>query len=621
MGATEDNISDKGNKYELDLLKVLINSINDIYCVKDGEGRWLYANEEYLRLFELEGLDYKGKKESELAAYSDFYSDVFLTCELTDEQAWKKVEISRENEKIPLSKGGYRVFDVIKVPIFNDDGSRKNLFVIGRDITDLTKERNYITSITEVIPDPFFILDKDGYIIEFHNYGLRSGLFNVSDLIGKNIRSLLDKSIFNKFFEAFKQVSDNGGVHSIEFELKSVDGSEFYNAQVVRFEADKFLATIHDITKVVNAQYELEQFKETHLEILESLNDAVYILNKNNYFLYVNKAAEELYGYESGELIGKTPAFLSPEGMNDLDEIVDLLRKSYNGEPQFFEFYGLAKDGRVFPKEVSSSLVMYYGEKAVISVARDISLQKQAESELMQARDKALESDRLKTSFLAILTHELRTPLNAIIGFSEILSIEAKDEFTSHYSKIIYDKGLDLLNIINDTLQMALIDAGEVELRREAFMYSDFLDELNVVVETLDISDSVELKAVDIDNEVSIVSDKTKLNQIMLNLIRNAIKFTDEGIISYGIRMLDKKDLYFFVEDAGTGISEEALGFIFNAFRQVEETISRSHGGLGLGLTISKELVSLLGGELKVKSEINKGSLFYFQIPGVVISY
>jgi signal transduction histidine kinase len=119
---------------------------------------------------------------------------------------------------------------------------------------------------------------------------------------------------------------------------------------------------------------------------------------------------------------------------------------------------------------------------------------------------------------------------------------------------------------------------------------------------------------------MDIVTDKTKLSQIMLNLIRNAIKFTDEGTISYGVKLFDDNAPYFFVEDTGTGISEEALGFIFQAFRQVEETISRSHGGLGLGLTISKELVSLLGGELKVKSEINKGSIFYFQIPGVVIS-
>jgi PAS domain S-box-containing protein len=620
MIINNDYFNDNGFENELDLMRVLVNSTNDIFCIKDGEGRWVYANEEDLKLFELEGVDYRGKKDSDLASNSEFYYNAFMACEITDEEAWGKAEVSRTEEKVLLSKGGYRVFDIVKIPLFNGDGSRKNLVVAGRDITKLYKERNYNKTVTSVLPDPFFVINKDGVFIDYHDNNTNNLLYSKEQFIGNNIKDLFDDSITTKYFAAADSVFENGGVESIEYNLKTISGDEYYTAQIVLLEENLLLVSVHDITKIRKTENELDQFKKTHLEILDSISEAVYILDENNCFVYVNKAAQQMYGYTFDEFIGKTPAFLSPEGMNDLEEVVEILRKAYEGEHQFFDFYGLTKDGHVFPKEVSSSPVMYYGKKAVISVARDVSLQKQAELDLKEARDKALESDRLKSSFLAILTHELRTPLNAVIGFSELMNSEAKDDSTSHYSKIIYDKGVDLLNIINDTLQMALIDSGEIELRHEAFKISDFIDDIKVVANTFDKHDGVELIVSSPVVEMDVVTDKTKLSQIMLNLIRNAIKFTDVGAITYGVKLFDDNTPYFFVEDTGTGISEEALGFIFQAFRQVEETISRSHGGLGLGLTISKELVSLLGGELKVKSELNKGSIFYFQIPGVVLS-
>jgi len=614
----EDFYSTESFKNELELMKTLTNSSNDIFCIKDGGGRWLYANKENIELFEIEGIDYSGKKDSDLAKYSSFYYEAFMICENTDEIAWSNGVLTRADEKIHLSKGGYRVFDVIKVPVFNEDGSRKNLVVIGRDITELIKERNYTKGITAVLPDPFFILDKEGIFVDFHDNNSNILIFEKEQFLGKNIKDLFESSISEKYFNAANKVLNGGGVELIEYELITTNGIKFFSAQIVQLEANRILVSVHDITKIKETQKELEQFRETHIEILDNIKEAVYILNEDGKFIYVNKAATEMYGYDFDEIVGKTPDFLSPEGMNDLDEVNEILQKAFNGESQFFDFYGLTKDGRVFPKEVSSSPVNYYGQKAIISVARDVSMQKQVELDLKNARDKALESDRLKSSFLAILTHELKTPLNAVIGFSDILNSEAKDSDTEYYSKIIYEKGVDLLNIINDTLQMALIDAGEVELRHESFNMSDFMRELEVLVSTLDKSPDVELKTSILDFEIEVITDKTKLSQIMINLIRNALKFTERGYVSYGLKVNENNELFFFVEDTGTGISKEAIEFIFQAFRQVEESNSRSHGGLGLGLTISKELVDLLGGELKVNSEINKGSVFYFQLPGLL---
>lgn len=490
---------------ELNLLRTLINSNNDISYIKDGEGRWIYANDEGARLFGLENVDYRGKKDIELAEYSKFYHEAFMTCIETDEIAWQKRKMSRAEEKINLIEGGYRVFDIVKVPEFDSDGKRKNIIIKGTDIT-----------------------------------------------------------------------------------------------------------------KIKRSQKELEQFKETHLGILDNIKEAVYILDEDFKFLYLNKAAIEMYGYDINDIIGNTPEMLSPEGMNDMEEVSEILKKSFDGEPQFFDFYGMTKDGRIFPKEISSSSVNYYGQKAIISVARDVSLQKQVELDLKNARDKALESDRLKSSFLAILTHELKTPLNAVIGFSDIMHSDTHDADIKYYSKIIYDKGNDLLNILNDTLQMALIDAGEVEIRYERFKISDFMSEIEVLLGTLEKFPNVDLKTSFLDADYEVVTDKTKLIQIMINLLKNALKFTENGYISYGMKNNELNEPYFFVEDTGNGITKEALAIIFQAFRQAEESNSRSHGGLGLGLTISKELVSILGGELKVESKLQKGSIFYFQIPGLI---
>ncbi len=618
--AESENFLIEHFKNELEILRILVNSTKDIICIKDGEGRWLYANDEDLNLFELNGVDYIGKKDSELANYSKFYHDAFMYCEITDEEAWKKKSLSRKKEKIPLIKGGFRIFDTVKMPLFNKDNTRSNLVVIGRDITDLEKEKSYNESITSVLPDPFFILNSDDVFIDFHANDLQLLAYSPQGFIGKNIYDIFPKELSDSYHNAAQRVLKSGIKESIEYRLNTKTKQEYFRAQLVRFDDNKILSSIHDITESKKLQIELEQFRETHIDILNNIKEAVYILDKDNEFLYVNRAATEMYGYEYEEFIGNTPAFLSPDGMNDLDYVVDLLNKAYNGESQFFDFYGLAKDGRIFPKEVSCSPVNYYGKKGVISVARDVSIQKQVELDLKKARDKALESDRLKSSFLAILTHELRTPLNAVIGFSEIMHDEAKEESTKYYSKIIYDKGLDLLNIINDTLQMALIDAGEVELRHESFIIGDFIKELTIITKTLNIKPEVKLNEAILDMELKIISDKTKLSQIMLNLIRNAIKFTERGSVTYGIRLDENNEAYFFVEDTGSGISEDNISFVFQAFRQVEESISRSHGGLGLGLTISKELVHLLGGELKVKSQIDKGSVFYFQLPGIIAS-
>ncbi len=616
----DDAVLKEGLYNELALLQALMNSTSDIFCIKDGEGKWLIANDEDIALFKLQGVDYRGKKDSELAEYSPFFYDAFLACEATDEQAWQKADIARGIEEIGLPSGDFRSFDVVKVPFFNEDGSRKNLVIIGRDNTELVRQQKIDQQLSVSYPDPFFILDIEGNFIDFHAPNSSFLYLKPEQFIGKNVIDVLPKEIAVSHLKAVERLLHYGGIQTVEYQMKTISGGEFFISRIVKIDEHRILSSIHDVTNYKRSNNELEQVKQTHVSILNSVKEAIYIFNKNLKIIYINYAASEMYGYNYKDFLGQSISFLSPEKVNNLAEVEAKLILAYEGQSQFFEFYGQDKKARIFPIEISASAVDYYGEKSIIVVGRDITERKQVELDLKVARDKALESDRLKSSFLATLTHELKTPLNAVIGFSELLYSESKEEFTRKYAKIIYDKGFDLLNIINDTLQMALIDAGEVEFRREEIYVKQFLDKLDITLSTLNRDEEVSLERefpANI-NDLLLVTDNTKLMQVMLNLLRNALKFTVKGKVSYGVRVDESKDAYFFVEDTGKGIEEEAIDIIFQSFRQADETIARTHGGLGLGLAISKELVQLMGGELHVNSTVGKGSLFYFYLPGIM---
>lgn len=239
--------------------------------------------------------------------------------------------------------------------------------------------------------------------------------------------------------------------------------------------------------------------------------------------------------------------------------------------------------------------------------------------ELDEARKIAEESNKLKSNFLASMAHELRSPLNTIIGFSDLINSGLSDEELEKYSQIIMNSGNNLLNIIDDTFNLALIDSGQVVVRKETFSLSDFFEQLNMSVEQLYVS--VKKKGIEIEYvpdegspDITINSDRSKLQQVLMNLLKNAIKFTSKGIIKFGYKV-EKTHLLFFVEDSGIGIPEDKKEVIFDRFKQVDDLTPKSTKGAGLGLAISKELVEILNGKIWVESEINKGSRFLFKIP------
>lgn len=268
----------------------------------------------------------------------------------------------------------------------------------------------------------------------------------------------------------------------------------------------------------------------------------------------------------------------------------------------------------------SGELIQINEKSHILSIAFDVSERQKYENELKKAKEKAEDSDRLKSAFLANMSHEVRTPLNVIIGFSDLLHDEKLDNKTrNEYIDMVTSNSHSLLNLINDIIDISKIEAGQLRISETSCNLNNLLAQLKQWIDKdkfvkgkakLEIKLSTSLS----ENESYILIDDGRFKQVMINLLSNALKFTHEGSIEFGY-IVSGNELQFFVKDTGIGISNNNIEKVFERFKQADDSTSRQYGGTGLGLAITKAIVKLMGGEITLKSEINKGSVFSFVLP------
>ena len=260
----------------------------------------------------------------------------------------------------------------------------------------------------------------------------------------------------------------------------------------------------------------------------------------------------------------------------------------------------------------------------VISQQISISIErKKAEQELKIALEKAKESDRLKSAFLDNMSHEMRTPLNAVIGFSQLIDKDTSMDDIMEFVAQIKRGGTNLLGIIEDMLTIAIIESGILGVNKQEHQLSSIFNEIDQWLLTEQVKaqkQAIQILFTPTQNaqDIWIETDRDKLKQILNCLLNNALKFTNDGTVEYGYAIdsqQNKPVLEFFIKDTGMGIPKDAQQVIFDIFRQVDESHTRTHGGTGIGLSVCKRLVGLLGGSIRVESEEAKGSAFYFTIP------
>jgi len=334
-----------------------------------------------------------------------------------------------------------------------------------------------------------------------------------------------------------------------------------------------------------------------------------------------NEASAKFYGYSLEALRSMHTSDLRKQSP---EEGYLLRQLALKGERQFFELEHQLANGETRMVEVHTSPIIVEGQTIIFTIIHDITLRKKAESALLQAKEKAEESDKMKSTFLATMSHELRTPLNAIIGYSDLISTE-NDEISEirKFGKIILDNGKHLLSIIESIFDIALLQSKESQLTLTTFELSEVFANLDQYIlfekKRKNRQHLVTRYQPDPDNPHPFIqSDRGKILQLMSNLINNALKYTDTGTIDYGF-ITNEERLTLFVKDTGIGIQGDKIDSVFKLFVQGEDTMTRTHGGVGLGLAICREIAALLNGRLWVESEEGKGSTFYLELEGVII--
>jgi PAS domain S-box-containing protein len=401
-----------------------------------------------------------------------------------------------------------------------------------------------------------------------------------------------------------------------------------YEAAVIK---NRELLHVQEELQTMNEQLEKMveertlELKKNELKYLDLYDNAPTMFMSVEYqtgkVIECNETLLKKTGFKRSEVIGNHfSARYHPNSIEQAKKNFQLFNET--GEIENSELELITISGEKVPVLMNSTAVrdengnILHGR----SVLQDITKLKQTEEELLFAKDKAEESDKLKSAFLANMSHEIRTPMNGILGFSQLLSDrDISDQERDKYIVAIDKSTHQLLHIITDILDISKIEAKQETILRTSFNLNELLDEIIIFFSPM--ANQKKLSLLYVKNpsfdELKIISDPMKLRQVLTNLIGNAVKFTEKGTIELKVKSSDDK-IYFSVQDSGIGIDPILHNVIFDRFRQVELTYSRKYGGTGLGLSLAKSYVEMMGGTIGLNSAPGKGSTFIFDISLVI---
>jgi len=604
-------------------LHVVFDTIEPAF-IMDREGTILDANKAFAAAF--------GKQVEEYLQTNAFD---LLPPEVAAKRKIKIAEALSTSKMVMYEDERYGRFIRLSIsPIADNDGKMTKLYIVAQDITDLrlaeknSKSQETLSkALIEAIPGAFYMVDSEGHYAVWNT-------FQRDVVVGKPDSEMMNTYAIDTIHpddkalvaEKMTNILQHGSEESEEVKILIHGGPEFrwfrISGKKIIFNGDPFILGIgSDITERKKAEEKAFKSCENQLQKLSAAIEqspaVVIITDPMGDIEYVNPMFTQLTGYSAEEVRGENSRILQ-SGLTPKALYQDLWQTILSGGIWRGEFQNKKKNGELFWEAAVISAILNEGVvKNFVAVKEDITEQKQYLNELIAAKENAEESDRLKSAFLANISHEIRTPMNGILGFSELLKEpHLSGEKQTMYIELIQQSGQRMLNLINDLIDISRIEAGETTLQISETPVNKLLRDINIFFKPeadkkgLGLSCSTGLP----DDESIIQTDNSKLNQILINLVQNALKFTRSGDIDVGYFRKDSM-LEFYVIDSGIGIPVDMKEKIFERFRQVDNSLTRHHEGSGLGLSISKAYVTMLGGTIRVESVERRGSAFYFTLP------
>lgn len=529
--------------------------------------------------------------------------------------------------RILHADGSYRWHQVIGHIIEKDSQGRiKRMVGIRKDITDFKQaeeelkiSKSRLQALVDTIPDLIWLKDPQGVYLQCnHRFEQLYGA-SEKEIVGKTDYDFVTKESADFFRQKDIEAAVAGEPCKNEEVVVFADGHKeiIETIKTPIYENDgTFMGVLgigRDITQRKNSEQELIKSEALIRTAVENLPIAFYMISNNGIFTISIGAGLKGLGFTSNQVVGQSVFDL----YKDFPETINAINKALSGESIIFE----SNVNETSYLNIVNPMLLSNNQEGIVGVSLDITDRKEAELELLKAKEKAEESDRLKSAFLANMSHEIRTPMNGILGFASLLSEpELSGEKQKEYIKIIEKSGARMLNIINDIISISKIESGIMDT---------YVSETNINNQLQFVYDSLKLDADHKKLQLSytcalpekdaiIITDCEKFLRILLNLVKNAIKYTNKGIIEFGYSA-EKEKVKFYVKDTGIGIPKEKVEGIFERFFQADITNKMARQGAGLGLAISKAYVEMLGGKIWVDSQESRGSTFFFTLPRNVI--